>query len=216
MPKISFWRANDMRSDLIKQMEQDVLFAVIRGENIEDGYQKANAVIKGGIKILEITFTTPNADLLISRIVEQYKDDKEILIGAGTVIDELSARIAIIRGAQFIVAPSFNKKVAEICNLYSIPYIPGAMTIDNIEEALKAGCEIVKIFPASSLGPSFVKSVRGPLPQIRIMATGGINLNNIKDYLNAGALLVGTGSDLTKGNEEEIIKKAKNYVNLIK
>ena len=205
-----------MRSDLIKQMEENKLFAVIRGDNFEDGYSKSIAVLKGGINILEITFTTPDADLLISKLVEQFKNNKTVLVGAGTVLDETSARIAILRGAKFIVAPSFNPKVAEICNLYSIPYIPGAMTIENIEEALKFGCEIVKIFPASSLGPSFIKSIKGPIPQVRIMVTGGINLNNAIDYIKAGAMLIGTGSDLTKGNSEEITKKAKDYVNLLK
>ena len=90
------------------------------------------------------------------------------------------------------------------------------MTIENIEEALKSGCEIVKIFPASSLGPSFIKSIKGPIPQVRIMVTGGINLNNAIDYIKVGAILIGTGSDLTKGNSEEITKKAKDYVNLLK
>lgn len=205
-----------MRSDLIKKMEEDILFAVIRGDDLEDGYNKSIAILKGGINILEITFTTPDADLLISKLINQFKDDKDILIGAGTILDETSARIAILRGAQFIVAPSFNLKVAEICNLYSIPYIPGAMTIENIEEALKAGCEIVKVFPASSLGPSFIKAIHGPIPQVKIMVTGGINLKNANDYIKAGACLVGTGSDLTKGSPEDMTKKAKEYINLLK
>lgn len=205
-----------MRSDLIKKMEENILFAVIRGDDLEDGYNKSIAILKGGINILEITFTTPDADLLISKLINQFKDDKDILIGAGTILDETSARIAILRGAQFIVAPSFNLKVAEICNLYSIPYIPGAMTIENIEEALKAGCEIVKVFPASSLGPSFIKSIHGPIPQVKIMVTGGINLKNVNDYIKAGACLVGTGSDLTKGSPEDMTKKAKEYINLLK
>ena len=205
-----------MRSDLIKKMEEDILFAVIRGDDLEDGYNKSIAILKGGINILEITFTTPDADLLISKLINQFKDHKDILIGAGTILDETSARIAILRGAQFIVAPSFNLKVAEICNLYSIPYIPGAMTIENIEEALKAGCEIVKVFPASSLGPSFIKAIHGPIPQVKIMVTGGINLKNVNDYIKAGACLVGTGSDLTKGSPEDMTKKAKEYINLLK
>lgn len=205
-----------MRSDLIKKMEEDILFAVIRGDDLEDGYNKSIAILKGGINILEITFTTPDADLLISKLINQFKDHKDILIGAGTILDETSARIAILRGAQFIVAPSFNLKVAEICNLYSIPYIPGAMTIENIEEALKAGCEIVKVFPASSLGPSFIKAIHGPIPQVKIMVTGGINLKNANDYIKAGACLVGTGSDLTKGSPEDMTKKAKEYINLLK
>ena len=101
-----------MRSDLIKKMEENILFAVIRGDDLEDGYNKSIAILKGGINILEITFTTPDADLLISKLINQFKDDKDILIGAGTILDETSARIAILRGAQFIVAPSFNLKVA--------------------------------------------------------------------------------------------------------
>jgi 2-dehydro-3-deoxyphosphogluconate aldolase/(4S)-4-hydroxy-2-oxoglutarate aldolase len=142
------------------------------------------------------------------------------IVGAGTVLDATTARIAILKGAKFIVSPAFDKEVAEICNLYAIPYMAGCFTITEIITAMKAGVDVIKVFPGSSATPAYFKAVHGPLPQANLMPTGGVSLENAKDWIKAGAVAIGTGGDLTApaktGDYDEVTRRAAQFVSLVK
>lgn len=192
--------------------------AVIRANSIEEATRLADAVSKGGITGLEITFTVPGAADVIKAL--SAKKDASYIVGAGTVLDAATARIAILNGAQFIVSPAFDKETAELCNVYQIPYMSGCFTINEIIVALKAGVDIIKVFPGSNASPSYFKAVHGPLPQANLMPTGGVSLENAKDWIKAGAIAIGTGGDLTSpaktGNYEEVTRRAETFVRLVK
>jgi 2-dehydro-3-deoxyphosphogluconate aldolase / (4S)-4-hydroxy-2-oxoglutarate aldolase len=122
-----------------------------------------------------------------------------ILLGAGTVLDPETARIATLAGAQFVVSPALNHETARLCNRYQVPYMPGAATIREVVEAMECGADIVKVFPGEILGPAFVKAVKGPLPQAQLMPTGGVSLENVSEWVKAGAVAIGIGGNLTAG-----------------
>ena len=140
----------------------------------------------------------PGAQKVISDLNKRYSSG-EIFIGAGTVLDAETARIAILEGAQYVVSPYFNIDMVRLCNRYQIPVMPGVMSIKEIVEAMEAGAEILKAFPGNILGPGFIKAVKGPLPQAQIMPTGGVDVDNVDQWIKAGAVAVGAGSSLTKG-----------------
>jgi 2-dehydro-3-deoxyphosphogluconate aldolase/(4S)-4-hydroxy-2-oxoglutarate aldolase len=192
--------------------------AVIRASGIEEAQKLCDACVKGGIVGLEVTFTVPGADEVIGTLAK-VKGAKYI-VGAGTVLDATTARIAILKGAKFIVSPAFDKEVAEICNLYAIPYMAGCFTITEIITAMKAGVDVIKVFPGSSATPAYFKAVHGPLPQANLMPTGGVSLENAKDWIKAGAVAIGTGGDLTApaktGDYDEVTRRAAQFVSLVK
>ena len=138
------------------------------------------------------------------------------LLGAGTVLDPITARFAILNGAQFIVSPAFDREVAEICNLYKIPYMPGCITLTEMVEAMKVGCDVIKVFPGSLVGASYFGAVHGPIPNVNLMPTGGVDVDNVGDWIKKGAFAVGVGSKLVKGSDEEIISKAQQFLKNIK
>ncbi len=133
---------------------------------------------------------------MIAELVNDYQEDQEVIIGAGTVLDAVTARLAIMAGAEFIVSPSFNRETAEICNLYQVPYLPGCMTITEMQTALKSGVDIVKLFPGSTYGPSIISAFQAPLPYLNIMPTGGVSLDNMASWFEAGVTAVGVGGNL--------------------
>lgn len=192
---------------ILKALSEAKIVAVIRGNSHEEALAISKAAIEGGIQAIELTYTTPY-------IEEAFKSlrDSKALIGAGTVIDEVTARHAILNGAQFIVSPNFNLDIAKICNRYSIPYLPGCMTIKEMIAALEGGSDIIKLFPSNLFEPSFINSVKGPLPNITIMPTGGINLKNMNSWLDEGAIAVGIASDLNKAYQNEGSIGVKNLV----
>ncbi|MBA1393287.1 bifunctional 4-hydroxy-2-oxoglutarate aldolase/2-dehydro-3-deoxy-phosphogluconate aldolase, partial [Lactobacillus sp. XV13L] len=171
--------------------------AVVRGDSRNQAYQTAQACIKGGVKAIEMTFTAPAADKNIAALTQEYISDPEVVIGAGTVLDPITARIAILAGARFIVSPSFDQDTSLLCNEYQIPYIPGCMTITEVQTAMRYGAEIIKAFPGNVLGVKFVKDIKAPLPQVNIMPTGGVNLDNMQEWFAAGVVAVGAGGNLT-------------------
>lgn len=208
----------DKKIDILKSINQNFLVAVIRGSSADEALNDATACIKGGIKTIELTFTVPSADKVIEKLKEKYQND--VIIGAGTILDEISARLAILAGADFIVGPNFNKKIALISNLYQIPYIPGCMTTTEITTALSYGSDIIKVFPGNVLGPKFIKSILGPIPNANLMPTGGVNLDNISDWIKAGVAAVGIGSNLvgpgSNGNFDQVEENARQYVSKLK
>jgi 2-dehydro-3-deoxyphosphogluconate aldolase/(4S)-4-hydroxy-2-oxoglutarate aldolase len=167
------------------------------------------------VAAIEITFTVPGAADTIKDLVNTYKSG-EIIIGAGTVLDPETARIAILAGAQYIVSPCINLETIKLCNRYQIPIMPGAATIKEIVEAMEAGADVVKVFPGETLGPTFVKAVKGPLPQAPLMPTGGVSLDNVAEWIKAGCVAVGVGGNLTagakKGDYQSITDIAQQFV----
>ncbi|URZ14564.1 bifunctional 4-hydroxy-2-oxoglutarate aldolase/2-dehydro-3-deoxy-phosphogluconate aldolase [Clostridium felsineum] len=186
------------RLETIRKMAECGLVAVIRAESKEEGVKVIDAVIKGGIKAIEITMTVPGAIDIIKELSEQYKE-QDVIIGAGTVLDPETARACILANAKFIVSPNLNAETVKLCNRYRIPTMPGIMTVKEAIEALELGVEIIKVFPGNVSGPSIISSFKGPLPQASFMPSGGVSLDNVKDWIKAGAVAVSTGGSLTKG-----------------
>jgi 2-dehydro-3-deoxyphosphogluconate aldolase/(4S)-4-hydroxy-2-oxoglutarate aldolase len=203
---------------ILKKITDCGLVAVVRAEGTEQAKKIADACIKGGTAGIEITFTVPGATELIKNLANTYTSG-EIIIGAGTVLDPETARIAILAGAQYIVSPSLNIDTVKLCNRYQVPIMAGAMTIREIIEAMEAGADIVKLFPGEAFGSSFVKAVKGPLPQAPIMPTGGVSLENVQEWIKAGCIAVGVGSNLTggakKGDYQSITELSKQFIEKI-
>jgi 2-dehydro-3-deoxyphosphogluconate aldolase/(4S)-4-hydroxy-2-oxoglutarate aldolase len=194
------------------------LVAVIRAESPDQAARIAEACAAGGVAALEITFTVPGAAGVIEHLAKKCSHD--ILLGAGTVLDPETARIAILAGAHFVVSPALNPETARLCNRYQVPYMPGAATIREVVEAMECGADIVKVFPGEILGPAFVKAVKGPLPQAQLMPTGGVSLENVVDWIHAGSVAIGAGGNLTAaaktGDFASITHLARQFVEKIK
>jgi 2-dehydro-3-deoxyphosphogluconate aldolase/(4S)-4-hydroxy-2-oxoglutarate aldolase len=194
------------------------LVAIVRTNSSDQAARIAEACARGGAAAIEITFTVPGATAVIEALAKQYASG-EILIGAGTVLDPETARIAILAGAQYIVSPSVSPETARLCNRYQIPYMPGASTMREIVDAMECGADIVKLFPGETLGPAFVKAVKGPLPQASLMPTGGVAVDNVAEWIKAGAVAVGVGGSLTagaqSGNFQQITDTAKQFIERI-
>lgn len=190
--------------------------AVVRATSKKEALNISEACVKGGITGIEITFTVQGADQIISELVSAYQKNNNVVIGAGTVLDAITARIAILAGAEFIVSPSFDQETAELCNLYQIPYLPGCMTITEMKQALKSGVDIIKLFPGNTFGPDWIKGVKAPLPQVNIMPTGGVDLDNVEQWIKNGCVAVGVGGSLVAyaktGEFEKITIDARKFV----
>lgn len=208
------------KTAILNKLENAGVIAVVRGETVEEAIKASNAIVKGGITGIELTFTVPNADHAIAELAANYKKDPTIVIGAGTVLDAVTARLAIMAGAEFIVSPCFDKESAKICNLYQIPYLPGCMTITEMKTALTYGADIVKLFPGSAFGSSIVKAFKAPLPHLNIMPTGGVSLANMQDRFAAGVVAVGVGGNLlapaATGDFEKVTEVATQYADKLK
>jgi 2-dehydro-3-deoxyphosphogluconate aldolase/(4S)-4-hydroxy-2-oxoglutarate aldolase len=208
------------RLEMVKKISDAGIVAVIRATSKEEGIKIVEAVKKGGIRALEITMTVPGAVEIIKELSEIYKDDEDMLIGAGTVLDPETARACILAGAKYIVSPSLNTETVKLCNRYRVAVMPGVMTVKEAVEALELGVEIVKVFPGNAFGPSIISSFKGPLPQANFMPTGGVSLDNVGEWIKAGAIAVGTGGDLTKGaktgNYELITETAAKFVEAVR
>lgn len=205
--------------EILKSMMDSGVVAVIRAESKEQGLKIIEAVKEGGIKALEITMTVPGAIDIIKELVEIYKND-DVIIGAGTVLDAETARACILAGSKYIVSPCFDEGVVKMCNRYGIPVMPGVMTPKEAVAALELGVDILKVFPGNAFGPSIISAFKGPLPQGNYMPTGGVDLDNVKDWIKNGAVAVGIGGDLTKGAKTgdyaAVTNQAKAYVDAVK
>ena len=207
------------KEKVLTHVKECGLVAVVRAENEEDAIKISDACLKGGCSSIELTFTVPGADKVIAALSKKYLNG-EMMLGAGTVLDPETARIAILAGANFIVSPSFNLETAKLCNRYGVPYMPGCATITEVITAMEAGADIVKIFPADLYGPRIIKDIKGPLPQAQMMPTGGVDASNVHEWIKAGVVAVGAGSSLTKGAKtgdyENITETAKKFIANIK
>lgn len=183
--------------EVLNEMHKGYLVAVIRGKNKEDAVEISKQAFQGGIRSLEVTFSTPGAEEAIAELVRS--GDSQMIVGAGTVLDAETARIAIMKGARYIVSPHFDGAIATMCNRYATPYLPGCGSVTEIMNALSYGVDVVKLFPGSLLGPGYIKDVKGPIPHVELMPSGGVSLDNLDKWVKNGAFAVGIGSALTKG-----------------
>jgi 2-dehydro-3-deoxyphosphogluconate aldolase/(4S)-4-hydroxy-2-oxoglutarate aldolase len=196
------------------------IVAVVRSPDSQKLVDTARALADGGVNVVEITMSVPDA-LDVVRQVRQALGDR-LLLGAGTILDAESCRVAILAGAEYIVAPTLNLDVIRQCRRYNKLVMPGALTPTEILAAWEAGADIVKVFPADVVGPSFFKALRGPLPQIRLMPTGGVDLTTAAAFLKAGACCLGVGGQLVEpravaeGNFDRIRELAKQYVAVVR
>src|SRR5690625_4944548 len=200
----------------LKSLVESGVVAVIRADSKEVAVRTYKACVEGVIKGIEVTFTVDGAEDIIRELTHIFQNNQRVIIGAGTVLDAITARVAILAGAKFVVSPSFDRETAELCNLYQIPYMPGCMTITEIKEALTLGVDIIKLFPGNSYGPAWIKSVKAPLPQVNLMPTGGVDLDNVQDWIRYGSVAVGIGGNLVKyaktGDFEKVTEQARKFV----
>lgn len=180
-----------MKARYLEEITRSGVVAVIRANSAEELKNITLALNKGGVKALEITMTSPGALETIKAVSSELGDSA--IIGVGSVLDTETARAAILAGAQFVVSPVFKPKIITLCRRYNKICIPGAFTPTEILSAWEAGADVVKIFPATKLGPGYIKDLKGPLPQIKVTPTGGVNLENTADFIKAGAEFVGVG-----------------------
>ena len=170
------------------------IVAVVRAESGESLARVVRALAEGGVTAAEITFTVPGALEVIQQVRRELGD--AVVLGAGTVLDPETARAALLAGAEYIVAPSLNVDVIRLCRRYDKVVMPGAFTPTEVVAAWEAGADVVKVFPADVGGPPYLKALRGPLPQVRLMPTGGVDLNTAEAFLKAGACCLGVGGSL--------------------
>jgi len=189
------------KEECLQRIEETGIIAVVRAETPELALKIAEAVRLGGVEAIEITMTVPGAVDVIKELARTYSN-REILIGAGTVLDSETARTCLLAGAEFIVSPGFNRDLVRLANRYRKLCMPGAFTVTEILTAMESGADIVKLFPANTVGPEYVKALRGPLPQARIIPTGGVNLDNVDQWIKNGCIAVGVGGELTAGSKK--------------
>ncbi|KKB73953.1 MULTISPECIES: bifunctional 4-hydroxy-2-oxoglutarate aldolase/2-dehydro-3-deoxy-phosphogluconate aldolase [Bacillus] len=206
--------------EALSQIEKHKVIAIVRGYHADDAIKIAEALKEGGIRLVEMTLNSPQALKAIEAVSERYGDD--MLVGAGTVLDAESARAALSAGARFILSPTVNEETIKLTKRYGAVSIPGAFTPTEILTAYESGGDIIKVFPGT-MGPGYIKDIHGPLPQIPLLPTGGVGLDNIREYLDAGAVGAGIGGALVKTNEEvtgpyleNLKEKAKQFVEAIK
>ncbi len=182
------------KEDRLERIRQKGVVAIMRARSSDQLLAAADAIKAGGVNAIEVTMTTPGALNVVSQSVSRYGDD--VLFGVGSVLDPESARAAILAGAQFVVCPTLDVRTIKLCNRYSVPIMPGAYTPTEILAAWEAGADIVKVFPASVGGPAYIKAVKAPLPQIKLMPVGGVDLDTTADFIRAGCEVVAVGSAL--------------------
>ena len=197
------------------------LVPIVRAPSPEDGLQAAEAIVASGIGIAEITMTVPNAIHVLERLADRYGD--KVLLGAGTILDTETCRAALLAGAQFIVTPALDTRVIEMARRYSKPCIPGALTPTEVLTAWQAGADWVKIFPCGPVGgPSYIKALKGPFPQIEFIPTGGVNLETTPEFIKAGAAAVAVGGELVnlqalkEGKFEVITETARKFLEAVR
>lgn len=208
------------KEEQLQLMIDTGIVAVIRASSSAELMDVIGALKMGGLKAIEVTMTTPNALDVIRETTERF--GSEVLVGVGSVLDSETARMAMLAGAQFVVGPVLNLDMIRICKRYDKIVIPGAFTPTEILAAWEAGADVVKVFPATKLGPSFFKDVLGPLPQVRLTPTGGVTVDTAPEFIKAGAVFVGAGGALVdkkavaSGRLDVITETAERFVSVIR
>jgi len=202
--------------EMLRGMIDSGVVAIVRLNSSESLTRVAEAIADGGVRYIEFTMTTPGALEVLGSATERFGD--EVIFGAGTVLDAETARAAILAGARFVVAPNLNPAVITLCNRYSVISMPGALTPTEIMQAWDQGADIVKVFPSSAFGPDYIKAVLAPLPHVKLAPVGGVDLNNVADYIRAGSACVGVGSSLVNnkliasGDWAGLTKRARGFI----
>jgi 2-dehydro-3-deoxyphosphogluconate aldolase/(4S)-4-hydroxy-2-oxoglutarate aldolase len=184
------------REKTLKRILDGGIVAVVRAESGESLARVVRALAEGGVTAAEITFTVPDAIEVIRQVRREVGE--AVVLGAGTVLDPETARAALLAGAEYIVAPTLNVEVIRLCRRYDKVVMPGALTPTEVLTAWETGADVVKIFPADFGGPAYLKALRGPLPQVRVMPTGGVDLSTAENFLKAGACCLGVGGSLVE------------------
>ncbi len=207
------------KAEVLKRMQQTGLVPVLRASSTAEALAIAKAIAAGGVNVLEVTMTVPGAMDVIRTLL---REEPEMLVGAGTVLDPETARACMLEGAQFIVSPATNVKTIEMCRRYSCAILPGALTPTEVVTAWQAGADVIKVFPASAMGGAkYLKSLKAPLPQVELIPTGGVSVATAMEFLEAGAFALGVGADLADGKAiaagkpEQITETARNYLRAI-
>lgn len=209
------------KKQIVEHIENLGLVPVVRASSADEAMQAIDAIKAGGVNVLEITMTVPGAIKVIEKVADKYGSD--VLVGAGTVLDPETARVCLLAGAQFVVSPALNLDTIALCQRYSAPVMPGVLTPTEVITAWSAGADMVKVFPCGAVGgASYVKNLKGPFPQIKIIPTGGVSLKTAADFIAAGASALGVGTDLVnvkaikEGNPQVVTEAAEQYIKIIK
>lgn len=203
------------KSETIRRIETTAIMGIVRVDNEERGIEIAQGCLMGGVDVLEISYTNSNAGDVIHALKKHFGN--KIVVGAGTVLDSVTARLAILSGAEFIIAPTFDHGVQEMSNLYQIPYAPGCTSYSEMIDAIKAGASFIKAFPISNYyGPSLAKTIKVPVPNIPILASGGVDFGNLEEWIKNGTDVVGIGGLLTKGSAEDISMNARKLCEIVR
>lgn len=209
------------RTEIIKEIEDIGIIPVIRAASADEAMRAIDAIKEGGISVLEITMTVPGAVKVIEEVVKRYGADATV--GAGTVLDPETAEACVNAGAQFIVSPALNLDTIATCRRLGVPIMPGALSPTEVVTAWNAGADLVKVFPAGSVGgASYIKNLKGPLPQIKLVPTGGVSLKTAADFIKAGASALGVGTDLVDvkairaGEAHVVTERARQFVEIVR
>lgn len=207
------------KEQILTKIQDCGIVAVVRAETTDEAQRIAEACLEGGVSAIELTFTVPHADKVIEFLANKYSPE-EMILGAGTVMDSQTARMAMLCGAQYIVSPYFDIETVKLCNRYRMAVMPGVMSVREAVMAMEAGADILKIFPADLFGPKIIKDIKGPLPYAKMMPTGGVTADNAGEWIKAGAVALGAGGSLTAGTKTGdyalITETAKRFVKNIK
>lgn len=207
------------KEQILTKIQDSGIVAVVRAETTDEAQRIAEACLEGGVSAIELTFTVPHADKVIEFLANKYSPE-EMILGAGTVMDSQTARMAMLCGAQYIVSPYFDIETVKLCNRYRMAIMPGVMSVREAVMAMEAGADILKIFPADLFGPKIIKDIKGPLPYAKMMPTGGVTADNAGEWIKAGAVALGAGGSLTAGAKTGdyalITETAKRFVKNIK
>jgi 2-dehydro-3-deoxyphosphogluconate aldolase/(4S)-4-hydroxy-2-oxoglutarate aldolase len=204
------------KSEKLDLIRETGVIAIMRAQSSGQLIAAADAIKHGGVKVIEVTMTTPGALSVIAKATERYGE--QVLFGAGTVLDTETARSAILAGAGFVVAPTLNLEMIALCNRYGVPVIPGCYTPTEMLTAWEVGADMIKLFPASVGGPDLIKAILAPLPQLAIVPVGGVDLSTAAEFIEKGAVALGVGSSLINqrlldaGDMEELTRRAAAFI----
>ena len=193
---------------ILEKLKGNGIVAVIRGKNHEEAKGYMEACLRGGIKSLELTYTIPN----VVELIREYSSNEEALIGVGSVLNGKMASDAIEAGAKYVVSPGYSEEINTVCRAMNVVYLPGCMTVGEIMKAMDAGNKMIKLFPGDLFGAKFVKAIKAPIPNVEVMPTGGVSVDNIEEWFENGVACVGVGSSLIKGSLEDIENTAKEFI----
>lgn len=193
---------------ILNELKANGIVAVVRGKSHEEARGYMEACLRGGIKSLELTYTIPN----VCELIKEYSSHEEALIGVGSVLNAKMASDAIEAGAKYVVSPGYSEEVNKVCKEMNVLYLPGCMTVGEIMKAIDAGNKMIKLFPGDAFGAKYVKAIKAPIPNVEIMPTGGVSVDNIEEWFANGVSCVGVGSSLIKGSLEDIENTAKAFM----